>query len=369
MDLNRRIYSLLLLCLLAAGCTYGGGTSSVQPVLNLTQTPRAFVTPRPTQRLPFPTERLDSHPLSPLEAVQPQPAAPTLVPNEAWYRPAAADVEGLPIGYVKVINPPAEIYPTLEKAVLHSVVPRHSAVVPTYLSFLQVENVDGKPFYQVEPNGWVDGANLEEVHIPTFSGLELDGGIDFAFAWVLEDTSGQNEQGEALNEPFSRYQVVKILSESAGRYEVSPGIWLPADKLSLVKPGQAAPKEASSCRWIQVNLQQQNLLVFDDCMPIFATLISSGREIGWTETGVYRIYAKLDKHVLTNPTWNPELEPYYFQDVPWIMYYHSSWALHGVYWHTEFGHPASHGCVNLSPADAHWIFNWAKPSEVVFITE
>jgi lipoprotein-anchoring transpeptidase ErfK/SrfK len=44
------------------------------------------------------------------------------------------------------------------------------------------------------------------------------------------------------------------------------------------------------------------------------------------------------------------------------MYFHSGYALHGTYWHDNFGQPMSHGCVNLRTADAQWLFNWAGPA-------
>lgn len=52
---------------------------------------------------------------------------------------------------------------------------------------------------------------------------------------------------------------------------------------------------------------------------------------------------------------------YYLQDVPWIMYFNKDVGLHGAFWHDRFGYPSSHGCVNLSPKDAQWMFNWTTP--------
>jgi lipoprotein-anchoring transpeptidase ErfK/SrfK len=55
-------------------------------------------------------------------------------------------------------------------------------------------------------------------------------------------------------------------------------------------------------------------------------------------------------------------EAYSIEDVPWTMYFHESYALHGAFWHNLFGRERSHGCVNLSPADARWLFFWAGPT-------
>jgi lipoprotein-anchoring transpeptidase ErfK/SrfK len=53
--------------------------------------------------------------------------------------------------------------------------------------------------------------------------------------------------------------------------------------------------------------------------------------------------------------------PYSIADVPWIMYFHSGFALHGAFWHSSFGHERSHGCVNLTPYDAKNLFGWVGP--------
>ena len=54
--------------------------------------------------------------------------------------------------------------------------------------------------------------------------------------------------------------------------------------------------------------------------------------------------------------------PYSIQDVPYVQYYDGSYALHGAFWHNNFGREQSHGCVNLSPTDAKHLFFWSEPS-------
>jgi lipoprotein-anchoring transpeptidase ErfK/SrfK len=54
-------------------------------------------------------------------------------------------------------------------------------------------------------------------------------------------------------------------------------------------------------------------------------------------------------------------DAYDHRDVPWVAYFSEGYALHAAYWHDDFGTPKSHGCVNLSPADARWLFQWTEP--------
>ena len=57
---------------------------------------------------------------------------------------------------------------------------------------------------------------------------------------------------------------------------------------------------------------------------------------------------------------------YYLEDVPWTIYYDEARALHGAYWRAKMGYPQSHGCVNLTPGDAHLLFNWANVGDWVY---
>ncbi len=57
-----------------------------------------------------------------------------------------------------------------------------------------------------------------------------------------------------------------------------------------------------------------------------------------------------------------QADSYALRDVPFVQYFHKGYALHGTYWHDEFGKIRSHGCVNLSPIDSAWLFEWTDPS-------
>jgi lipoprotein-anchoring transpeptidase ErfK/SrfK len=56
---------------------------------------------------------------------------------------------------------------------------------------------------------------------------------------------------------------------------------------------------------------------------------------------------------------------YYLEGVPYVMYFYRDYAIHGTYWHNNFGTPMSHGCVNVNTPDAGWLFNWAPVGTVV----
>lgn len=111
---------------------------------------------------------------------------------------------------------------------------------------------------------------------------------------------------------------------------------------------------------VDVDLAQQVLSVWREDVPVFATLISSGKPGDPTPLGLYRIetkwaYSKMESLASAD-------DPYYVDAVPWAMYFDGRYALHAAYWHDLFGHRLSHGCVNLSPRDAKRVFELVTPT-------
>ena len=117
-------------------------------------------------------------------------------------------------------------------------------------------------------------------------------------------------------------------------------------------------------RWIDVSLSQQMLVAYEGTRPVYVTLVSTGKkgseeEPFETPTGRWRVYSK---QVTSNMDGTTATDGNYaIQDVPWVMYFEGSYALHGAFWHRSFGRVRSHGCVNLGPSDARWLFFWTTP--------
>ena len=113
--------------------------------------------------------------------------------------------------------------------------------------------------------------------------------------------------------------------------------------------------------WVHVDLSEQTLVVYRGAQPVYATLVSSGLEGHDTPTGTFRIQRKMVTDTMANLGPDAGDDSYRVQDVPWTQYFDGSFALHGAFWHHRFGLMRSHGCVNLSPADAHRVFQETWP--------
>jgi hypothetical protein len=148
-------------------------------------------------------------------------------------------------------------------------------------------------------------------------------------------------------------------------HHTTAGFWVRLMDLTRAHPAFPADLRADE-KWIDVDLTRQALVAFEGLRPVFATLISSGRRNPQdkekdfpTPPGSYRIR---EKHVTTTMDGDVASDgPYSIEDVPWVMYFQGSYALHAAFWHDSFGHMRSHGCVNMAPEDARTLFAWTDP--------
>ena len=125
-------------------------------------------------------------------------------------------------------------------------------------------------------------------------------------------------------------------------------------------PLPAPPEAINEERWIDVDLSEQLLTAYEGHTPIYSYLVSTGLPDTPTPVGQFRIWIKLRYDDMAGAD-------YYIEDVPFVMYFHEGYGLHGVTWHANFGHPMSHGCVNQPNDEAEWLFNFAGVGTLVNI--
>jgi lipoprotein-anchoring transpeptidase ErfK/SrfK len=293
-------------------------------------------------------------------------STPTAEP--AWYQLLDPASGVLKYQYAEVINARAKVYISLEDAVgktgNYGYLPRS----PAYVAYTTTETRDGKTFYFLPVNyGWMSGEYLSPLTPSTFSGILLTRDVAFRFGWVLTETQSVNAAGAPV-QTFKRYQVVQEVPasvEKPGYIAIGIDEWLPVEAVALVSPGIPADVEPNTPRFIYANLTTQTLSVFDNNKLVFATLVSSGKN-SWTFEGSFAILYKVQYNSINPPEWSTS--EYYIQAVPYFMSYSGDFGFHGAYWQDAFGTAASHGCINLSPADAKWLYAWAGIGERVIIS-
>ncbi len=143
-------------------------------------------------------------------------------------------------------------------------------------------------------------------------------------------------------------------------YRIGRCRWVKATHVSGVFADSPPPGLRKGERWVDINLKRQTLVAYDGVKPVFFTAVSTGKKGHETRHGVFRVYWKVTEGDMKNEVGAEE--QYLASSVPWAMYFWKGQAIHAAYWHDQFGHTKSHGCVNVSPADARWLFEWTEPT-------
>ena len=178
-------------------------------------------------------------------------------------------------------------------------------------------------------------------------GLDLLPPIPFTGA-TLDLPSIRQEREELLEFPIQQPQI-----EEAVDYAVSSN---GTTELHL----DVSRARIEGDNWIEVNLSEQTLYAWSGDQLVNQFLISSGIRIYPTVTGVFRMWARTPSQTMSGG--DVDAGTYYsLPNVQWVQYFYAEYALHGTYWHDNFGTPMSHGCVNLTIEDAEWLFHWAFP--------
>lgn len=115
-----------------------------------------------------------------------------------------------------------------------------------------------------------------------------------------------------------------------------------------------------STLWIEIDLTNQMLYAYRGNQLISGFLVSTGTRSHKTVTGTYKIYAKYPAFTMIGPG-------YHLEDVPFSMFFYKGYAIHGTFWHNNFGTPMSHGCVNMATDEAAWVYDNAPVGTYVFV--
>jgi hypothetical protein len=243
-----------------------------------------------------------------------------------------------------------------------------------FFSYIERGETDGVTIYMIDPGVYIRGNDVTRIYPPPFRGMAFTRTPDMTFAWML--TYMQSSSGPGYDQPYSglwhyRYEIVQIFETvrigDLDWYRIGPNEWVEQRMVAKVIPDTNRPEGVPEDRWISINLYEQTLTVYEDGQMVFATLVSSGLSSWWTQPGVFQVYKMVEHGPMSGAFAADRSDYYYLEDVPWSLYYDKARAIHGAYWHNGFGYPRSHGCVNLAPADAQWIYNWAHEGTWVYV--
>lgn len=277
----------------------------------------------------------------------------------------------MPIAYAKInldANERVPIYASLDDAMAGTNPVRY--VAPGRLRYLSFAYRSGK-YVQLVTGEWVRAAPMAYT---SYQGLLFRQTPRNGFGWIIENSGTRTAPD--YNAPLTgkKYVQTNVLQVYATEkvkgmdwYMVGLDEWIDYQNFRAVVVATTPPQGVTGGRWIEVNLYSQTMSVYDNNSLIFSTLIASGIDPFYTRPGLFKIYKKKETETMSGAFEADRSDYYYLEDVPWTMYYDEARALHGAYWRTRFGFPQSHGCVNISPGDAHWLFDWAKEGDPVYV--
>lgn len=165
-------------------------------------------------------------------------------------------------------------------------------------------------------------------------------------------------RGEELSQPPEESQAV---------FHGTPSI--PASLASLIQTSPVlgvTTAHIAEQKRIEVDLTHQKVYAYDGNRKTYEFTISSGKW-GRTPTGEFRIWSKVKSQLMKGG--NPKDNTYYYlPNVPWVMFFYNDqiakmrgFSFHGTYWHSNFGTPMSHGCINMKSEEAKILYDWATP--------
>lgn len=231
-------------------------------------------------------------------------------------------------------------------------------------------------FVHTARGSYLKEQQLEPRTGPSFHGVELDATHTLPVVWAVREAVPQQarvrDDGSVRfidvpeAQPITRLSQVtnwKGFVRVGGQlvHELTDGSVLRSWFLAVAER-IARPKEVKADEpWVHVDLSTQTLVLYVGDEPRYATLVSTGLPDHATPPGSFRIQRKYVSDTMSDIGADADDDRYSIDDVPWTQYFDGSRALHGAFWHAHFGIQRSHGCVNLSPPDARYIFQQTEP--------
>jgi hypothetical protein len=226
--------------------------------------------------------------------------------------------------------------------------------------------------------------------LPTLQGVNLKAtgqSLPMAFVWVKDIETFMKKPEEPSNLPswaikkkermdliptgdtIKRHSFVKVTGKMAmgpgGVYhELEDASWVKYSDVTVFNKAQHTPPGIGATdKWVDIRVTWGTLVAYEGETPVYITAMSPGidgvkKKAHATKRGRYQIGWKM---LSADMDGRDRGKNWYVDEVPWVQYYKDSFALHGAWWHNDFGRAKSHGCINLSPPDARHLFGWMDP--------
>ena len=256
----------------------------------------------------------------------------------------------------------------------------HDLVVPiTNTTVSEDETAYNRVWYQVEDDGYVYSGSIQPVrtilnepHHISLKGALGEVSVPFTDAFLEPDTNSELlhrlyyesvhwVKASAIHADGTIWYA--LLDDRSGEYYYAPG-----KHIRLLSDGELAPLSPdvpNEEKLVEVNLTGQLLMAYERNQLVYATRVSTGGRLRsgtyTTPEGDYITYHKRPtRHMARGDLASSGFD---LPGVPWVIYIkENGTSFHGTYWHNDYGRPRSHGCINMTPQAAKWLYRWTTPS-------
>lgn len=240
-----------------------------------------------------------------------------------------------------------------------------------YVSYSDRADINGNAYVLTAKGGWMRASPASYI---SFQGLRFSEPPNTSFGWIVESTrplTAPSYNAPEVDMTVARETAVQIYdivqADGTEYYMIGINRWVARRFIRELVVNTTPPEGVDNGRWIEINLYQQTMSVYEDYRLVFATLIASGVDPYFTRPGLFQVYEKKPAETMSGAFAADLSDYYYLEAVPWTMYFDEARAIHGAYWRAWLGYPQSHGCVNMSVADSRWVYDWAKEGDWVYV--
>ncbi|HEX4341132.1 MAG TPA: L,D-transpeptidase [Polyangiaceae bacterium] len=269
-----------------------------------------------------------------------------------------------PDDYFKVMADETKVYKTADDVRAEVV----DKLVSTKVMLVgeSVLHIDETPYLKTD-HGFIDASALAKFWPSDFAGVKVTGDKTLPFAWVFFERGARRPhvyptpdlEAKPVRDA-ARREIVPLLEETNGFVRIGDAQWIERKHLRVAAVTAPPAGVGANEQWIDVDLDEQVLVAYEGTTPVFATMVSTGGKKNPTPPATYRVRAKAATTTMAGDVKVPNR--YEVSAVPWAVRFADGFFIHGVYWHDGFGGARSHGCVNVSPKDAAYIFEWITPA-------
>jgi hypothetical protein len=292
------------------------------------------------------------------------------------FKPLPPDDQDTPIFYGRVIFVYLTVYSRPSVYGQTRALYDFETVLPIYA---EVEGEDegayNNKWYQTR-GGYIHSTNVQPVAIqpnpPALISRPVLGEITLPYADSYA-TPGYSREIVHRLYYSSVHWIVGSKTDATGRlwYELlndrgRDNYYIPATSARLVRPEELKPISPDVAdKAIRIDTTAQTITAFEAGRAVKFARTSSGGVFGIgkdfrTPLGDYTIERKRPSRHMAAGDLAAD-DSYDLPGVPWVNYFNGGIAIHGTYWHNDYGRAWSHGCINVSPSDAKWFYRWTLP--------